>query len=84
MSRRVAALVLPADTLGALLISRLLLALLTIAHDALIMAAGRLWHRLLAAMFATLIPRAFEVVFLWHCDQTLCRCRTALLMAPGG
>jgi len=66
MSGWVAASVLAADMLGALFISRLLLALL-IAHDALVMTMRRfrfgLWLRLAL--------RAFKIVFFWHRDQTL-------------
>ena len=71
MARRVAALILPADMLGAFLVARLLLSPLT--HDALIMAVRRLgfrpWHAFLAAMFAALILHTFEIVFPRHCDH---------------
>jgi hypothetical protein len=80
--------------LGALLVARLLLSLLT--HDALIVAVRRfrsrlglrLRHALLAAMFAALILHTFQIVFSGHRDQTLsCRrigfLRTNAVHDPG-
>jgi len=66
-----------ADLLSARLVARLLLSPL-VAHDALIgSVAGswfrpccrsglRLWHALLAAMFAALILHTFQIVFSGH------------------
>jgi hypothetical protein len=76
-----------ADLLSALFVARLLLSPL-VAHDALIgTMAGprfrscrswlRLWHALLAAMFAALILHTFQIVFSGHRDQTLLLSRTA-------
>jgi hypothetical protein len=62
------------DSLGSLLVSRLLLSFL-VAHDTLIGAVGRLglrrWHALLAAMFAALILHPFQIVFSGHRDQPI-------------
>jgi hypothetical protein len=64
----------PVNLLGALLVSRLLLAQL-IAHDTLIGPIGRpglrCWHALLAAMFAALILHTFQIVLFGHRDRTL-------------
>ena len=76
-----------ADLLSALFVARLLLSLL-VTYDALIGSmAGprsrfcgsglRLWHALLAAMFAALILYTFQIVFSRHCDRTLLLSRTA-------
>jgi hypothetical protein len=63
----VAAFVLTANMLGALFISRLLLALL-IPHDTLVMTMRRSRFGLWLAL------RAFQIVFFRHRDQTLfCR-----------
>lgn len=71
-TRRVAAFVLPADLLSALFVPRLFLPAF-IANDALIIAIRRgglrLWHALLAAMFAALILRTFQIIFPGHCDH---------------
>jgi hypothetical protein len=59
------------DLLSTLVISGLLLPLF-VAHDTLIGTVGRLGlglrHALLAAMFAALILRTFQIVLLRHCD----------------
>src|SRR3982074_2926155 len=76
-----------ADLLSALFVARLLLSLL-VTYDGLIgSTAGprsrfcgsglRLWHALLAAMFAALILYTFQIVFSRHCDRTLLLSRTA-------
>jgi hypothetical protein len=45
-----------------------------VANNTLILYAGRgqfrLRHTFLAAMLAALILRTFQIVFLWHRDQT--------------
>jgi hypothetical protein len=59
--------------LSALLVARLLLSLF-VARDALIGTIGRpglrLWHALLAAMFAALILPTFQIVFFGHRNRT--------------
>jgi len=64
----------PVNLLGALLVSRLLLAHL-IAHDTLIRTMRRpgfrCWHALLASMFAALILHTFQIVFFGHGNRTL-------------
>jgi hypothetical protein len=70
VTRRIAGLASPSDLLGTLLVARLLLSALLIAHDALVPGFGwarlRLWHTLLTAVFASLVPSAFQIVFLGH------------------
>jgi hypothetical protein len=73
------------NLLGALLVSRLLLAHL-IAHDTLIRTLRRLgfkcWHTLLAAMFAALILHTFQIVFFGHGNRTSLN-RRAVNAMPG-
>jgi hypothetical protein len=67
------------DSLGSRLVSRLLLSFF-IAHDALVGTVRRpglrLWHALLAAVFAALILHTFQIVLSGHRDQILC-CNSA-------
>jgi hypothetical protein len=60
------------NLLGTRFVSRLFLSFL-IAHDALVGTMRRLglrlWHALLAAVFAALILYAFQIVLSGHCDQ---------------
>jgi hypothetical protein len=62
------------DSLGARLVSRLLLSLL-VAHDSLVGAVRRpglrLRHALLAAVFAAFILHTFQIVLSWHRGQIL-------------
>src|SRR5947209_2172126 len=65
VARRIAALVLSTDPHGAFLIAWLFLTKL-VANDALILGMPRLRHAGLAAMLATLVALALEIVFLRH------------------
>ena len=62
------------NLLGTRLVPRLLLSFF-IAHDTLVGTVRRLglgpWHAFLAAVFAALILRTFQIVLSGHCDQIL-------------
>jgi hypothetical protein len=62
------------NLLGTRLVARLLLSFL-IAHDPLVGTVPRfglgLWHAFLAAVFAALILRTFQIVLSGHRDQIL-------------